>query len=915
MPKDADIDYIDCFLRAAKCVAPAEEWITNSREFWCYVEPPGFIPRSQGWKIHVSATPRSAEDVLTRATEVLIRNRAAFKFAKGLAQLRELVSIRCDRGAGGKFLTVYPNDDDHFRRLAEQLHAATEGLPGPAILSDRPYRPGSLVHFRYGGFAANVTVLDFDGSYVPMLVAPDGSWVMDERLAWFSPPEWAPSPLPATPPRKPEAQRGQPVLLGGRFLVMEAIRHANRGGVYRATDQTTGAPVIVKQARPHVGADLLGGDATDFLRHEARMLELLEPLGLTPRLVSVFAYEGHAFLAEEQLDGASLREWVDREIRGSEAMHLPWPQTLDLARQLVALVHAVHEKGLVFRDFNPANVFVEAEGRLRLIDTEFLAVPGEPVNSVMTFGYAAPEQARAGAYGPAPDQAVDLYSLGGSLLFLCCGVHPGLPPDQPDERPQGARVVAMAEAIARGNPVLGRMLPVVAGLLADEPAERWSLRQAADFLDRLADECLDRLDGRARPGTGNGLPATPPDTARMIRDGLLAMARAAQPDQPEVFPPIRWDGRTGDPCSVQSGAAGPVEVFRRALQVRPDPEIAGAFEGVVRWLDRRLAAEPRLLPGLYFGRSGAIWSLYEASVALGDGELERRSLDLARRLPVRWGNPDITHGLAGSGMTQLHLWRRTGREEFRERSLSCAAALVEACERRTGGVAWPIPASFRSNLAGLAHYGFAHGVAGVSTFLLGIARTFDRADLMELALAGGEALLAVGQPWGEALRWPTGNADAGHDEGLTWWCSGSGGVGTFLIRLWRATGDQRFRAAAHAAALAVVRDRWRQTTVHCHGLASSGELLLDMAAATGDPLYLDWATEISTCLYARHTSVRHGLLILAGESPQNTAYSYNLGMAGIVGFLHRARHGGERWWMVDDFELPAADGVAAQAGA
>ncbi|MGW2707112.1 class III lanthionine synthetase LanKC N-terminal domain-containing protein [Streptomyces sp. NPDC001340] len=43
---------------------------------------------------------------------------------------------------------LYP-DDEQFLRLAEALHVATKDLPGPVILSDRPLRAGSLVHYRY----------------------------------------------------------------------------------------------------------------------------------------------------------------------------------------------------------------------------------------------------------------------------------------------------------------------------------------------------------------------------------------------------------------------------------------------------------------------------------------------------------------------------------------------------------------------------------------------------------------------------------------------------------------------------------------------------------------------------------------------------------------------------------------------
>ncbi|MDX3333358.1 hypothetical protein PV620_17525, partial [Streptomyces sp. ME02-6978a] len=56
-------------------------------------------------------------------------------------------------------------DPELFRRLARRLHAATLGLRGPRILSDRPYAPGSLVHYRYGVFGGVRTTTN-DGDTV-----------------------------------------------------------------------------------------------------------------------------------------------------------------------------------------------------------------------------------------------------------------------------------------------------------------------------------------------------------------------------------------------------------------------------------------------------------------------------------------------------------------------------------------------------------------------------------------------------------------------------------------------------------------------------------------------------------------------------------------------------------------------------
>src|SRR5262249_49243356 len=157
--------------------------------------------------------------------------------------LGRILATSVDRGSGGKFITVYPRDDTQFRRLAERLHVVTVGLPGPEILSDRLYEPGSLVHYRFGGFTRTAELTN-DGALIPVRTATYGHRVADERMPWFDPPGWARLPFPEPEP-EPEPEPGSEsapasagsVILGGRFVVRGAIRHSYRGGVFRAVDQ------------------------------------------------------------------------------------------------------------------------------------------------------------------------------------------------------------------------------------------------------------------------------------------------------------------------------------------------------------------------------------------------------------------------------------------------------------------------------------------------------------------------------------------------------------------------------------------------------------------------------------------------------------------------------------------------------
>src|SRR6266536_2334245 len=402
----------------------AADWNVRTERAWCYLQPAGCVLPDQGWKLHLSATVTSADPVLERALGVLLPQRAAFKFARTHALVATLTSGRYQREGAGKFMTVYPADLDQFRVLAELLHQATAGLEGPVVLSDRPYAPGSLVHYRYGAFAA-IRALDNDGEYRAMLRAPDGSLVEDQRQAWFSPPPWAPPAFP-----EPEVARGgagtaaapvaeaaepAPVLLNGRFLVREAIRHANKGGVFRGTDlggAGDGAPVVIKQARRHVGVAGDGWDHQTGLRQEAALLDRLRPLGLVPRRLDLFEQGGDLFLVEELVEGVQLRQRTAEMAPGGTVPQ--WPDLAALAWRLVDLVDAVHAAGIVLRDLTPTNVMVGPDGAPYLVDLELAAESGAEAVAAGTPGYVAPEQVE----GARADPAADRFSLGALLLLL-----------------------------------------------------------------------------------------------------------------------------------------------------------------------------------------------------------------------------------------------------------------------------------------------------------------------------------------------------------------------------------------------------------------------------------------------------------------------------------------------------------------
>ncbi|WP_333734863.1 class IV lanthionine synthetase LanL [Streptomyces sp. IBSBF 3010] len=866
--------------RALQATRTGDCWTVRTDEAWCRVAPRSATRRDQGWKLHLSATAASAPTVLVRALDVLLPDTSAFKFARSLDQVSTLNSRATPRGSSGKFLTVYPRSDADAVRLAGALHAATTGLAGPRILSDQPYAPYSVVHYRYGAFTGRQRLSD-QGLLIWYIEDPDGNPVEDERSGHYTPPPWADCPFPATvplPPPAAEAANG-PVLLGGRFAVREAIRHTNKGGVYRGTDVSTGAPVVIKETRPHVEADASGRDVRDWLRAEARMLDRLKDTGLAPDALALFEHGQHLFLAQSEVPGVSLRTWVAerfRDLGGEEYRR----EARALVARLVDLVTAAHAHGCVLRDFTPGNVMVRPDGELRLIDLELAAdETGSCLPTrVGTPGFSAPERLR-----DAPvSVTADYYSLGATVCFVLTGKVPNLLPEEPATRTGEDRLAAWLRACGPAGPP-DAMAEMIAGLMRDEPAARWDTRRAREAL---------RAPDPARPTrTAPARAARDEDLDHAVAGLVDHLLDTVTPEDDRRLWPVSTAAGETNPCTVQQGAAGPLAVLTRYFELTGDPRLPEVLAAAGHWIADRTHLRT-IRPGLHFGDLGTAWALYDAGRALSDQALIDQALALALTPQEPSLHHDITHGTAGSGMAALHLWQRTGDPRFAALAEDAADRLASAARRGPSAVSWPVPADAASGEAGKQYLGFAHGSAGIGCFLLLSAAASGRQDHLRLAVEAGEHLLRSAVRIGEAVQWP---AQAGDEPTAPYWCHGSAGIGTFLVRLRQVTGDERFGDLARRSAPAVTERASRAPLSQCHGLAGNGDFLLDLSAATGESAHHAMADAMGR-LAVTEGARRHRHLVFPNEYG-DVSTSWSDGSAGILAFLLRLRHPSSRHWL------------------
>ena len=357
------------------------------------------------------------------------------------------------------------------------------------------------------------------------------------------------------------------------------------------------------------------------------------------------------FLVESLVPGKTLAAWVRDQSIAYGTGGLPVAHAVSIVEQLCDLLDEVHRRALIYRDFSPNNVMIDDDLTLRLIDPELAVPAGEWAYLSHTAGYAAPEYLAARGYAPVPPRESDHFALGAVVFYLATGVNAGFAPDEPTPRPALARMSTVLYLQATTNEAVRLLGPVIEGLCADDPAERWDTEQVRRKLAEPVPTPAPGAPAPRAPAPGAGGRDTPALNQwgaemreRLIDDGLAHLLDAIDTEHKGRLGRSTSFGATTDACNVQHGAAGLLSTLTLASQTLGESRLCYAVARVAGWTIERLENVSTVLPGLTFGRSGTAWRSDDAGRHLGDESIERTAVDLALKVPVRWANPDLFHG-------------------------------------------------------------------------------------------------------------------------------------------------------------------------------------------------------------------------------------------------------------------------------
>ena len=386
-------------------------WLVQSWNGWEGWTPRDWEPRMQGWKIHVSATPECAVETLVRTTKICVDAGVSFKFLPTLAELTESSSKNRARGAAGKFITIYPDDDDQMGRLLTALGNALKGRDGPYILSDLRYTPDAPVFVRYGAILGMRTP-DVDDEPVESIVDPrDMRLIPDHRDPRVVIPDGVEVPEVLRPAYEASQQSSRSRL--DDFVGIKPLSFSNAGGVYRA-ELPDGEVRILREARPHAGLDGRNRCALQRQLVEEEVLRDLVGVEGVQQLRGSFTAWEHRYLEMEYVPGTTLTSWMVRSAHNQENHPADYAhQVVGLMEQLISIVERIHQHGWVFGDLHPGNVLVSDDGTVTMLDLEDASRVDSPRElGVRVFQYCADDSADA--------VQADWFAVARCIMMLYC---------------------------------------------------------------------------------------------------------------------------------------------------------------------------------------------------------------------------------------------------------------------------------------------------------------------------------------------------------------------------------------------------------------------------------------------------------------------------------------------------------------
>jgi serine/threonine protein kinase len=233
-------------------------------------------------------------------------------------------------------------------------------------------------------------------------------------------------------------------VLSGQYVIERVLGQGGFGITYQATDHHSGERVAIKEYFPDSLAGRTDkvrvtafsderGDSFNygkdcFLQEAETLAEFIGNENIV-RVYTYFEENGTAYFVMDFVEGMSL----DRYMR-NHGGRISYAEAEQILLPIMDALAAVNSKGIVHRDVTPDNIYLTADGNVKLLDfgaaRYSLGDRSKSLDVVLKHGFAPKEQytrrGRQGAF-------TDVYSLGATFYYAVTGRRPPDSIDRIDE--------------------------------------------------------------------------------------------------------------------------------------------------------------------------------------------------------------------------------------------------------------------------------------------------------------------------------------------------------------------------------------------------------------------------------------------------------------------------------------------------
>ncbi|MDA2520012.1 lanthionine synthetase LanC family protein [Bacillus thuringiensis] len=818
----------------------------HTNEYFCFVNPK-HNQVEYGWKIHLSSILETAQDLLEDVANYCIHNCIAFKFLKDKNILSMFNSKAWGRASSGKFITIYPNDEDHFKMIIEDLYCLVNKYKGPYILSDKRYKDSKVLFYRYGNIGG-LPKIKADGSKEYYIVDPDGRKVIDNTQPYYSIPQWIKDPLLTDFYEQEDLDEG---LKENRYIIKEAIDMQNSGGVYRAYDNLTQEYVILKETRPFISIDGSKYDCMYLRKNELEVLRKLKNKEYVPEIIDAFFEWEHFFIVVSEVKGTLLSNYIadlDTGISHRNNLSTIYSSHKKIFLELLKSLKDMHDNNISLGDFSTSNIIVKEDNTIAFIDLE-LANSGDIDNLAFlqyaTRGYRLTRKRK----NFQERFLIDKEGLGLTLLSFYTNAN---------------NYIKLSEQIFQNTlkdmqtdykiPI--EFIEVIYSLIFNGENSNFN-----DLIQKIQETSIDdSIEAEIKyKFPKNQLIIELEQVLESTTHSMLRMSQNYWGEH-RIFPTHPME----NPKSLYFGDLGVLLSLKYVLSNN------GAESLVNKYLSNVMTNINQLTPGLFSGLSGVAIGTY----LLGN---EKDGIDIFKKAiqknSIFEECLNVKDGITGYGLANIFFYRQLQDEKYKTLAEEIANKLIQKAEIKGDFIYWISDECIE--------YGFAQGISGIAFFFTELYKITHNTKYLNIAKSIILFLISTSTQEGDCLYF---NKNS-NKEFFSPYLEGSAGIAKAFVSYLKVDNDMEIKNALKKL-LNSYDFKYLKSPSFDYGLAAIGDVLVDLYYLEKHPLCLNRLRKVAEGIL--NYKIEDGQDVYFPSSiSSHISFDYGTGASGIIVFFKK----------------------------